>query len=100
MRGTTFSKKLLIAEFAIFIVLLILTVLLLKAGYDVEVMGAITAAWLVPLGVSTGFYFWKSKAENLLKMAIQLLKDLPEDMKEKADPNQIIDAVIGIKNSD
>lgn len=98
MRGATFSKKLLIADYAIFIVLLILTVLLLKGGYDVDVLGTITAAWAVQLGVSSGFYYWKSKAENLLKMPVQLLCDLPEDMKEKADPNQIIEAVLGIKD--
>lgn len=37
-------------------------------------------------------------AEKLVKMPIQMLKDLPEDMKEKADPNQIIASVIGMKD--
>ena len=96
----TFSKKLLIADYAIFILLLIATLILLKEDHDVTMLGAITSVWGVQLGVSSGFYYWKSKAENLLKLAVQMLKDLPEDMKEKADPNQIIEAVFGIKNCD
>lgn len=50
------------------------------------------------IAVSSGFYYWKAKAENLLKMPIQLLDDLPEDMRERADPNQIIASVIGMKD--
>lgn len=48
--------------------------------------------------VSVGSYYWKAKSENLVKMPIQMLIDLPEDMREKADPNQIIASVLEIRN--
>ena len=33
----------------------------------------------------------------MIKLPAQLLKTLPEDMKEKADPNEIIASVFSLK---
>lgn len=67
-------------------------------GSDTSNYAVVVGAWIAQIAVSSGFYYWKTKSENLIKMPIQLLKDLPEDMKERADPNQIIEAVIGMKD--
>ena len=56
----------------------------------------VCGAWIAQVAISTGAYYWKAKSENLVKLPILLLKDLPEDMREKADPNQIIASVLGI----
>lgn len=56
----------------------------------------IVAAWIAQLAISSGAYYWKSKSENLVKLPITMLKDIPEDMRDKADPNQIIASVLGI----
>ena len=87
-----FSKKLLIADY------LILLVLLLMFFSDVEKadLAAVTVAWIAQIAISTGAYYWKAKAENLVKLPIAMLKDIPEDMRERADPNSIIGAVLGI----
>lgn len=69
-----------------------------KAGLDTTNWATVICGWFAVMAVAIGFYYWKAKAENLMKMPIQMLKDLPEDMKEKADPNQIIAAVLGIKD--
>lgn len=88
-----FSKKLLIADYAI---LLLLILLFLVPGTDKTNLATVIVAWIAQLAVSSGCYYWKAKSENLLKMPVLLLNDLPEDMREKADPNQIIASVLGI----
>lgn len=93
-----FSKKLLIADYVVLTVLLVWLVVFSYQGKDTANLAIVIAAWIAQLAVSSGFYYWKAKSENLVKMPIQMLKDLPEDMKEKADPNQIIASVLGLKD--
>ena len=88
-----FSKKLLIAEFMVLGLMLWLKWEDAAHDWSAEICG-----WFAVMAVSTGFYYWKAKSENLVKMPIQMLKDLPEDMKEKSDPNQIIASVLGLKD--
>ena len=88
-----FSKKLLIAEFVVLGLMICLKREDTTHDWSTEICG-----WFAVMAVSTGFYYWKAKSENLIKMPIQMLKDLPEDMKEKADPNQIIASVLGLKD--
>lgn len=88
-----FSKKLLIADYAILFLLLIGYVI---PSVDTQNLAIIIAAWIAQIAISSGAYYWKSKSENLVKLPIAMLKDIPEDMRERADPNQIIDSVLGI----
>lgn len=88
-----FSKKLLIADYSI---LLVLVVMFLIPSMDKTNLAIVLCAWIAQIAISSGCYYWKAKAENLIKMPMQLLEDLPEDMREKADPNQIIASVLGI----
>ena len=92
-RNKCFSKKLMVADYA---VLAIMLAMYLVPGFDTSNWGVIVVAWIAQIAISTGAYYWKSKAENLVKLPIQLLADIPEDMREKTDPNQIIASVIGI----
>ena len=93
-----FSKKLLIVDYLVLLALIILVIIFSYLNLNAVEISAITAAWMGQVAVSSGFYYWKSKAENVLKMPIILLNELPEDMREKADPNDIIGSVIGIKD--
>lgn len=85
-----------IADYIILLLLIAVFVVLALKGLDTSNAAIVISAWIAQLAVSSGFYYWKSKSENLIKMPILLLKDLPEDMREKADPNQIIASVLGI----
>lgn len=91
-----FSKKLLIADYAILIAMIALFFVFTLLGKDTTNCAVVVAAWIAQLAVSSGCYYWKAKSENLVKMPVLLLNDLPEDMREKADPNQIIASVLGI----
>lgn len=88
-----FSKKLLIADYAI---LLLLILMFFMPSIDKDNLSMVLATWIAQIAISSGCYYWKAKAENLVKMPVLLLNDLPEDMRERADPNQIIASVLGI----
>ena len=88
-----FSKKLLIADYLILVGML---AMFLVPNFDTSNWGLIVVAWVAQIAISTGAYYWKAKAENLVKLPIAMLNDIPEDMREKTDPNQIVASVLGI----
>lgn len=73
-----------------------LMLLFLVPDIDKTNLAIVIVAWVAQLAISSGCYYWKAKAENLVKMPILLLEDLPDDMRGRADPNQIIASVLGI----
>jgi len=91
-----FSKKLLIADYAILLLMIALFTVFSFNDKDTTNCAVVIGAWIAQIAVSSGFYYWKAKSENLIKMPIQLLSALPEDMREKADPNSIIASVLNI----
>lgn len=91
-----FSKKLLVADYAILLLMITLFFVFSLHDKDTTNIAVIIGAWIAQIAISSGFYYWKAKSENLIKMPIQLLGDLPEDMREKADPNAIIASVLNI----
>lgn len=89
-----FSKKLLITDYVILGLLFLAFIVVPEI--DTMNWAIIVVAWIAQVAVSTGAYYWKAKAENLVKLPIVMLNDIPEGMKERADPNQIIASVLGI----
>lgn len=93
-----FCKKLLIADYVILALLLIVFCLCVLRFYDTSNFAVILGAWITQIGITTGFYCWKAKAENMIKLPIYLLESLPAEMKERTDPNQVIMSVLGSTN--
>ena len=91
-----FSKKLLIADYAILVLMIVVFFVFSLSNHDTSNCAIVIGAWIAQIAISTGAYYWKSKAENLVKLPLLLLAQLPEDMREKSDPNQIIASVLGI----
>lgn len=115
-----FSKKLLIADYIIAIVLVAVffictyingcyaietTDKLIEMGVDVSMLtiappfnldmfGIILGTWVVQLGVSSGAYYVLIKSEHKIELPIQLLSDLPEEIKAQVDVTQIITSVL------
>ena len=94
-----FSKKLLTIDYVILAVLLLEFLDGVCAERDVSQLAIVLCAWIAQVGISSAAYYWKAKSENLVKLPLLLLAKLPEDMREKADPNQIIASVLGIGNN-
>ena len=91
-----FSKKLLIADYAILLFLIFIFMWLSVKDCSTADCAIVIGEWIVQLGVSSAAYYWKAKAENLVKLPIYMLKEIPADMKDKADPNQIIASIISL----
>ena len=120
-----FSKKLLVADYTIAIVLVVAFFIctyingvymmntinkLIEMGVDVSCMsisppfnldmfGILLGTWIVQLGVSSGAYYVLVKSERKIELPIKLLNDLPEDVKEKVDTTQIITSVLSSTNN-
>lgn len=119
-RQKGFSKKLLIADYVIAVILLVVFFIctsingnyvmetvdkLINMGVDVsmttisppfnlDMFGVLLSVWIVQLGVSSGAYYVLIKSEHKIELPIQLLNELPKDVKEKVDMTQIITSVL------
>ena len=74
-----FSKKIVLATGGLTIAFSIITVLCAALGLDATEVGAITALFFSSFDVSIGFYFWKSKNENRIKLTKQMVKEWAKD---------------------
>lgn len=88
-----FSKILLLVDYIFMIVLIFLT--LIFSGIDFITLDV---AWIAQLGVSTGFYYWKTKSDNRVKVPIAVIKSLPYEMRSEIDLTEIIVSIINQSN--
>lgn len=115
-----FSKKLLIADYIIAVIFVAVffvcvyingnyvmetTNKLIEMGMDasmisiappfnLDIFGVLLGTWIVQLGVSSAAYYVLIKSEHKIELPIQLLEDLPQDIKEQVDATQIITSVL------
>ena len=115
-----FSKKLLIADYVIAIFLVIAffvctyingtyvmettdklieiemgaSIINIAPPFDLDMFGVFLSTWIVQLGLSSGAYYVLIKSEHKMELPIQLLNDLPQDVKEQVDLTQIITSVL------
>lgn len=115
-----FSKKLLIADYVVAAILIAAFLIcvyingayimnttnrLIDMGVDVsmisisppfnlDMFGIFLSTWIIQLGVSSGAYYVLIKSEHKIELPIQLLNDLPQDIKEQVDITQIITSVL------
>lgn len=72
-RSVEFSKKALIVQYLISVVLIIIAVVATFTDHDVTGLAALAGASTLCDGAVTGFYFWKAKNENRAKYAQQFV---------------------------
>lgn len=115
-----FSKKLLIADYIIAIILVAVFFIcnyingaytmetinkLIEMGVDVSMLsinppfnldmfGIFLSTWIIQLGVSSGAYYMMAKSEHKVELPMALVNDLPQDIKEQVDMTQIITTVL------
>lgn len=89
MKKVEFSKKLLIVDYLILIVLFICAVVF----PSVDIV-SIIVAWIAQLGISSAAYYWKAKNENRAKVPLKVIESLPAEMREQIDLTQIITSII------
>ena len=115
-----FSKKLLIADYIIAVVMIAVfficvalngiyvsntTKELIKMGTDIsmlsitlpfnlDIFGVFLSTWIVQLGVSSGAYYMMAKSEHKIELPMKLINELPQDIKEQVDMNELISTVL------
>ena len=89
MKKVEFSKKLLIVDYLILIVLFICAFVF--PAVDIV---TIIVAWVAQLGISSAAYYWKAKNENRAKVPLKVIESLPAEMREQIDLTQIITSII------
>lgn len=85
-----FSKKLLIVDYSIMVILLICTLI----WGDTIDLPTVVAAWSAQLGISSVAYYWKARCENRVKVPMSVIKSLPPKIRDDVDMTQIITAII------
>ena len=116
-----FSKQLLIADYVIAVILVMaffictyingayvmettnklidmgvdMSTVVISPPFNLDMFGIFLSTWIVQLGVSSGAYYVLIKSEHKIELPIQLLNDLPKDIKEQVDITQIITSVLG-----
>jgi hypothetical protein len=84
-----FSKKLLILDYLILMVLFLCAVIF----PEVDIVTVIVA-WIAQVGISSAAYYWKAKNENRAKVPLKVIESLPDEMREQIDLTQIITSII------
>lgn len=84
-----FSKKLLIVDYTILLVLFVCAVIFQEVDFS-----TIICAWIAQLGISSAAYYWKAKNDNRTKVPFKVIESLPEDMRNQIDLTQVITSII------
>lgn len=89
MKKLEFSKKLLIVDYLILVVLLVCAAIFQNVDF-----AAVIVAWIAQIGVSSAAYYWKAKNENRTKIPLKVIESLPQEVRDQMDITQVITAII------
>ena len=115
-----FSKKLLIIDYVVAVVLIIGYMVcvalnglyemqyisnILVNGYDstyltsiqllnLDGFGVLLGIWIAQLGISSGAYYMLVKSEHKIQLPMQMIQEMPEEVKNEVDMTQIITTVL------
>lgn len=70
-----FSKKLVLCSCTLTIVMMCVTAVSVWLGFDATELGVVTGLCFATSDVCIGFYFWKAKNENRIKLTKQMMID-------------------------
>lgn len=124
-RKKGFSKKLLIADYVIAVILVAVffictyingtytmdtinrlvelgvdvSMVTITPPFDLNIFGIFLSTWIVQLGVSSGAYYMMAKSEHKVELPMALVNDLPQDIKGQVDMTQIITTVLSCTNN-
>lgn len=84
-----FSKKLLIVDYILFILLCLCAVIFTTVDFTIVI-----TAWIAQIGVSSTAYYSKAKSENKTKIPMKIIETLPEDIRQELDLTTIITTIL------
>ena len=120
-----FSKNLLIADYVVTIVFIVAffacsifnglyvmettneliatgmdaSMITVTSPFNLEGFGVFFSAWIGQLAVSSYAFYAMTKSEHKIELPIQLLENLPDDVKDKVEMTEIITTVLTNTNN-
>ncbi len=113
-----FSKKLLVFDYIIMVVLLGILIIcavvngmyiqnitqemlnkgmdisMISVPFDISILVTICSVWAAQLAVSSGSYYILIRSDHKIEYPIRMISELPEDIKDKVDYNSLIANVL------
>ena len=89
MKNLEFSKKLLMADYFLFILLCICAMIFTTVDFTVVIV-----AWIAQIGISSTAYYSKAKSENKTKIPMKIIETLPEETRQELDLTQVITTIL------
>lgn len=83
--GMEFSKKILITSYTIAISFTIFTCFLALQGLDIDALSNIVVVCWGEVAIGNGFYYWKARGENKIKMMANMDKELRDRINLEKD---------------
>ena len=62
--------------------------------YNLDGFGILLGSWIMQLGISSGAYYMMSKSDHKVQLPMKLINDIPDDIKQQLDMNQIVTTVL------
>lgn len=75
------------------------TMISISPPFDLNMFGVILGTWIAQLGISSGAYYVLVKSERKIELPIRFWNDLPEDIKEKVNVNDVIVTILTCTNN-
>jgi hypothetical protein len=66
----------------------------ITSPFDLSTFGVVLGTWCAQLGVSSAAYYMLVKSEHKIQLPMQLLNELPDDIKERIDLTEVINTVL------
>ena len=61
---------------------------------DLDGFGVLLGIWIAQLGISSGAYYVLIKSEHKIQLPMQMIKELPDEILDKVDVNELITTVL------
>ena len=62
--------------------------------YNLDGFGILLGSWVIQLGVSSGAYYMMSKSDHKMQLPMAMLNTMPDDIKNQLDMTQVVTTVL------
>ena len=62
--------------------------------YSLDGFGILLGVWVAQLGISSGAYYMMSRSDHKIQLPMQMLDTIPDDIKSQIDMTQVITTVL------
>ena len=66
----------------------------ITSPFNLDIFGVLLGTWVIQLGVSSGAYYFMCKSDHKIQLPMQLVNEIPENIREQVDLTQIITTVL------